>query len=55
MVTKKKSDLSIKKKNENKNIKMKKKILGAVQKLPGKQHGQFRPIWVKNGWIGCAI
>ena len=32
-----------------------KKILGAVQKLPAKQHSQFSPIWVKMGWIGCAI
>ena len=32
-----------------------KKILGAVQKLPAKQHSQSSPIWVKMGWIGCAI
>ena len=32
-----------------------KKIVGAVWKLPAKQHRQSSPIWVKMGWIGCAI
>ena len=31
-----------------------KKIMGAVQKQPAKQHSQSSPIWVKMGWIGCA-
>ena len=29
--------------------------MGAVQKLPAKQHSQSSPIWVKIGWIGCAV
>ena len=32
-----------------------KNILGAVSKLPAKKHSQSSPIWVKIGWIGCAI
>ena len=34
---------------------MRKKILGAVQDLPGKQHSQSSPICLEIGWIGCAI
>ena len=44
----KKKKLKLKDENE-------KKILGAVKKLPAKQHSQSSPIWVKMGWIGCAI
>ena len=29
--------------------------MGALQKLPAKQQSQSSPIWVKMGWIGCAI
>jgi hypothetical protein len=32
-----------------------KKIVGAFLKLPAKKHSQSSPIWVKMGWIGCAI
>ena len=32
-----------------------KKILGAIQDLPAKQHSQSSPILVEMGWIGCAI
>ena len=32
-----------------------KKILGAVQMLPAKQHSQPSPTYVKIGWISCAI
>ena len=32
-----------------------KKIVGAVWKLPAKQHSQSSPFSPKLGWIGCAI
>ena len=32
-----------------------KKIMGAVWKLPAKQHSQSSPFSPKLGWIGCAI
>ena len=42
-----------------KKIKMKvlkqKKNLGALQKLPVKQHSQSSPFPLKLGWFGCAI
>ena len=36
-------------------LRRKRKSLDAVQKLPTKQQRQSSPIWVKMGWIGCAI
>ena len=36
-------------------LKRKKKILGAVQKLPGKQHSQSSQFSPRLGWIGCDI
>ena len=32
-----------------------KKILGALQKLPAKQHSQSSPFPLKLGWFGCAL
>ena len=32
-----------------------KKIVGAFQKLPARQHSQSSPFPPKLGWIGCAI
>jgi hypothetical protein len=41
-------------KKPNKNIKERKKILGAIQDLPANQHSQSSPMGKKLGWIGYS-